>query len=149
MPLPMSHKTQRVAAEECSRRLEGDLEDKTGVNMILECRVQQLEENASTMVPASKHSSMESALVEARVKVDQLRERTMALEAELEEAVLWRERESRRARRGAHAATKEKAARTQLQEELLNLRSYVLRSEEQVQELQEEARRQGREAERV
>lgn len=39
--------------------------------------------------------------------------------------------------------------RAQLQDELLSLRSYVLRSEETVQELQEQARRQAREVNRV
>lgn len=41
-----------------------------------------------------------------------------------------------------------KVVRAQLQEELLSLRSYVLRSEQTVQELQEETRRQARETDR-
>ncbi|CAB1115028.1 unnamed protein product [Ectocarpus sp. CCAP 1310/34] len=121
------------------------LEKKSELVSFLEERVQMMEGEASGTVPAAALAGTERALTESLAEVETLRVRSASLYAELAEASAQRKREARQARKGAQVANQEKAIRAQLQDELLSLRSYVLRSEQTVQELQEQARRQARE----
>eukprot|EP00752_Nemacystus_decipiens_P007392 g6611.t1 len=135
-----------IAALAASKRaLSAALERKSELVSFLEEKVHIMEGEAAGTVPAAALAGTEKALTESLAEVETLRVRSASLYAELAEASARRKRETRQARKGAQAASKEKAARAQLQEELLSLRSYVLRSEQTVQELQEEARRQARE----
>ncbi|CAM9140621.1 unnamed protein product, partial [Pylaiella littoralis] len=125
--------------------LRAALDRKSELVSFLEERVHMMEGEASGTVPAAALAGTEKALTESLAEVETLRVRSASLYAELAEASARRKREAKKALKGAQAATQEKAARAQLQNELLSLRSYVLRSEQTVQELQEEARRQARE----
>ncbi|CAN0511464.1 unnamed protein product, partial [Ectocarpus sp. 12 AP-2014] len=138
-------KAEVEALEANKQALRVALEKKSELVSFLEERVQMMEGEASGTVPAAALAGTEKALTESLAEVETLRVRSASLYAELAEASAQRKREARQARKGARVANQEKAIRAQLQDELLSLRSYVLRSEQTVQELQEQARRQARE----
>ncbi|CAM9947148.1 unnamed protein product [Scytosiphon promiscuus] len=130
------------------KALRAALDRKSETVAYLEERVRMMEGEASSSVPASTLAGAEKALTQSLAEVETLRARSASLYAELADASAQRKREAKQARKEAQVASQEKAIRAQLQDELLSLRSYVLRSEQTVQDLQEQARRQARESSR-